>query len=223
MILPPPAFDPESFIVENLRLVAVPGLPEIRIYTAHPGSGLGRLTQLVSGKAATPYWAYPWAGGTALARHILDHSEIVCGRDVLDLGAGSGIVGIAAKLSGARTVTAAESDPYGRVAIALNADRNGVELTVAEGEVTHAPPPEVDLILAGDVFYDRQVSRQMLAYLDACLANGIDVLIGDPHRTHLPRPRLRHIADYAVPDFGSPGGAPVASAVFAMEARPLTG
>src|SRR5262245_10976783 len=104
--------DAAQFIRQNLHLQPVPSVPEIRIYTAHPASGLRRLLDEGEGGAA-PYWAYPWAGGAALARFLLDRPETVAGRRVLDLGAGSGLVGIAAAKAGAREVIAAEIDPHG--------------------------------------------------------------------------------------------------------------
>ena len=165
---------------------AVPLVPEIRLYRAHPGSGLRGATP------ATPYWAYPWAGGIVLARHILDNPRIVAGRRVLDLGAGGGLVAIAAAMAGALAVTATESDMLGRVALGLNASANDVRVAVLEADrsLSRVPVPAVDLILAGDVFYAPAVARQMAAFRGRCHAAGIEVLVGDPDRRGLPRSRL---------------------------------
>src|SRR5262245_12781826 len=123
--------DPLGFIRANLRLVPVPTLPEIRLYTAHPASGLCRLASLHQDESepSPPYWAYHWPGGVALARHILDWPGTVRGGRLLDLGAGSGIVGIAAAKSGAGRVIAAEIDRFALAALRLNADANDVEIT----------------------------------------------------------------------------------------------
>jgi predicted nicotinamide N-methyase len=218
--------NPAAFIQANMRLAPVPSLPEIRLYLAHPGSGLRRLLeQEDDGSDDTrpepqpPYWAYAWAGGAVLARYILDKPSVVAGKRVLDLGAGSGLVGIAAAKGGAGAVIAAEIDRNGAVALGLNAAANGVAIGIAGEDITAGPPPAVDLVLAGDVFYEQEVGQRMIPFLDRCLAAGIEVLIGDPGRAWLPRSRLRLLAEYQVPDFGGNGGGePKPSAVFAFVA-----
>lgn len=220
--------DPAEFIKANMRLVPVPSVPEIRLYSAHPGSGLRRLVDPQDDEdadegmpeAQPPYWAYAWAGGAVLARHILDHPQIVAGRRVLDLGAGSGIVGIAAAKAGAREVIAAEIDRNGVAAIALNAAANGVAITIIGNDITTGPAPAVDLVLAGDVFYSSEVALRVIPFLDRCLVAGIEVLIGDPRRSDLPLSRLRLLAEYQVPDFGdTKGAASKPSGVFSFEAK----
>ncbi|BCH21935.1 hypothetical protein MesoLjLb_17200 [Mesorhizobium sp. L-8-3] len=134
--------------------------------------------------------------------------EIVAGLSVLDLGAGCGVVGIAAAKAGARQVTAAEIDRNAVVALGLNAMLNEVDIATLPADVMAGPPPPVDLVAVGDLFYDKALARRVTAFLDRCLAAGIGVLVGDPGRVHLPRSRLRLLADYAVPDVGqaSAGG-----------------
>ncbi|TIS56132.1 MAG: methyltransferase [Mesorhizobium sp.] len=216
-----------------MRVTAVPELSEIRLYTAHPGSGLRRLIEWTENEVEVddlaepdedapemqpPYWAYAWAGGAVLARYILDRPETVAGRRVLDLGAGSGIVGIAAAKAGAREVIAAEIDRNGVAALGLNAAANGVAITVTGEDVTAGPPPAVDLVMAGDLFYAYDVAERVTPFLDRCLAAGIGVLIGDPGRAWLPRSRLRMLAEYKVPDFGEGRGTAMKpSSVFSFE------
>jgi predicted nicotinamide N-methyase len=217
--------DPATFIKANMRLVPVPALPEIQFYTAHPGSGLRRLVEPEDDaedvpEPQPPYWAYIWAGGAVLARYVLDHPMTVAGRRVLDLGAGSGLVGIAAAKAGAREVIAAEIDRNGVAAIGLNAAANGVEIIIVDKDITTGRPPAVDLVLAGDVFYGREVALRVIPFLDRCLAAGIEVLVGDPRRTDLPLSRLRLLAEYRVPDFGdAKGAATKPSGVFSFEAE----
>ena len=212
--------DPRQFIRDNLRLVAVPSQPEILLYTAHAGSGLRRLVKTGDDDPPPPYWAYQWAGGLVLARHIMARPETVAGRRVLDLGAGGGIVAIAAAKSGARAVIAAEIDGNGRVALGLNAAANGIALAITGDDLTAGPAPAVDIVLVGDLFYDRTLARRVTAFLDNCLAAGIDVLVGDPGRAHLPRSRLHALARYQVPDFGAARDATMLpSAVFAFVPR----
>lgn len=193
---PAPPIAPATFIRANLPVKPVPAVPEIRLHQADPASGLRRLG------GAAPYWAWPWAGGLALARFALDRPDLVAGRRVLDLGAGSGLVAIAAAKAGAASVTAAEIDPNALAALALNADLNGVTVGVVSGDLTGGAPPQADVILAGDLFYEKRLARRVIRFLDRCLDNGIAVLVGDVGRAHLPTQRLRPLASYAVPDFG---------------------
>jgi len=209
------AIDPAGFIKANMRLRPVPAVPEISLYTAHPGSNLWRLTGK-SGEGPPPYWAYVWAGGAALARHFLDRPESVRGHRILDLGAGGGVVGIAAVKAGAASVTAAEIDRNGLAAIGLNAEINGVTLEIVGEDLTrNAPPPGFDLVAVGDLFYAAGLARRVTRFLDKCLAMGAEVLVGDPGRAFLPRARLKPVAEYAVFDFGDGEAAPKPSTVFA--------
>src|SRR5882724_10815926 len=159
--------DPLAFIQANTHLVAVPSIPEIRLHTAHQATGLWRLAEPNEDGSdpPPPYWAFPWAGGMALARYILDRPETVAGRRVLDLGAGSGLVGIAAAKAGPSAVIAAEIDRNGVAAIGLNAAANGVTITILDQDITTGPPPAVDLVLAGDVFYGREVALRVIPFL----------------------------------------------------------
>jgi len=206
--------DPAAFIAANLPLTELPGLDGIRLHVARPGSRLSRLLG-EGGAGEPPYWAYPWAGGLVLARYILDRPEIVRGRRVLDLGAGSGLVAIAAMKAGAKSALAAEIDRNGLAAIPLNAAANGVALTATGEDLTRGGPPDVDIVLVGDLFYAPDLAQRVTAFLDRCITAGLEVLVGDPERAHLPHARLRRIAEYDVPDFGSPRPAGP-SAVFAF-------
>lgn len=186
-----------AFLRAHLPVVPVPGLPELRLHKAGPASGVGRLGE------AAPYWAYWWAGGLALARYLLDHPEQVAGRRVFDLGAGSGLVGIAAMRAGAARVVASEIDAHAQVAIGLNAALNDVTIAEIVGDCTDGPAPEADLLLVGDVFYDSAVAAKVQAFLDRCLAAGITVLVGDPWRAPLPVARLTPLASYEVAETGT--------------------
>jgi predicted nicotinamide N-methyase len=220
---PDPSRRPETirFIRERLPLAPVPGVPEIRLHMARPSSGLSQLAGRRQAGFGPPYWAYPWGGGLALARHFLDRPETVRGRRVLDLGAGSGLVAIAAAKAGARAAIASDVDPNAIAALRLNAAANAVAIEAALGDLTGGSPPPVDLVAVGDLFYDGDLAPCVTAFLDRCLAAGAEALIGDPWRAFLPRARLRLIAEYRVADFGEAGSASAtASAVFAFEAAP---
>jgi predicted nicotinamide N-methyase len=215
-----PTCRPETirFIRERLPLAPVPGVAEIHLHLAGPSSGLSWLAAGEEADFGPPYWAYPWGGGLALARHFLDRPEIVAGRRVLDLGAGSGLVAIAAAKAGASAVIASDIDPCAIAALRLNAAANAVAIEAALGDLTAGPPPPVDLVAVGDLFYDGDLAGCVTAFLDRCLAAGIEALIGDPWRAFLPRGRLRAISEYNVADFGQGGsGGASPSAIFAFE------
>ncbi len=150
-----------------------------------------------------PYWAFAWAGGIALARHVLEHPELVAGRRVLDFAAGSGIVGIAAAQAGAARVVANDIDPLAVVAISFNADLNGVaiEASVVDlmAEASGFDPKTFDVVLVADIFYAREWAARALAFLEGCRSAGCDVLIGDPGRADLPVERLVKVSSHAVP------------------------
>ena len=199
----------EDFIRQRFALAPLPFRPDISLYRPTPQSRLiGFLAQ--QGRAdEPPHWAYAWAGGAVLALYLRDHPEIVAGKTVLDFGAGSGLVGIAAARAGATKIWAIEPDSNAHAAMMLNAEANGT----AMASWTEPDLPEVDIILAGDVFYDTSVTRHTLPIL-AAAAEGTKVLVGDPFRRDLPLDHLDLIAEYTVPDMG--GGAPVRAGVFAL-------
>lgn len=199
---------PEGFILQHLRLEKLAFRPDIALYRPMPQSGLNAFLAEQGCADRPPYWAYAWAGGAALALHLSVRPEIAAGRSVLDFGAGSGLVAIAAALAGAARVTACEPDPLGRIAVGLNAKANGVDLNVTDS------PIRADLVLAGDVFYDARTARTTLPRLRALAGEGADVLIGDPFRHHLPRGALEQIAEYAVPDMG--GATPLRAGIFTL-------
>jgi predicted nicotinamide N-methyase len=147
---------------------------------------------------APPFWAFAWVGGQALARHVLDHPELVRGRRVLDLASGSGLVAIAALRAGATSAIASDTDARARAAIVLNAEANGVEVEVV-GDVLDAELEiDVDLVLAGDVFYEQPMARLVERFCDEAVAAGVDVVVGDPGREYLPRRRCTELSVHEV-------------------------
>ena len=188
-----------NFVLANTRLAAVPLAPEVMLHQADEAIELWERTESdAGGQQPPPFWAFAWAGGQALARYVLDHADLVRGRRVLDLAAGSGLVAIAAMRAGAAEVTAVEIDPLAVAAIEVNAEANGVVVTALLADVLEQEP-EADVVLAGDVFYSREMTRRMLGYLRKAAGKGATVLVGDPGRAYLPREHLTLLAGYDVP------------------------
>ena len=147
-----------------------------------------------------PYWAFAWAGGQALARHLLDMPATVAGRVVLDLGCGSGLGAIAAMQAGACAVLAADIDVIALAATRLNAEANGTVVSVTADDLLAAPPAaDFGAVLVGDLFYERALAAQVMTYIEAAAAAGAAVLIGDPQRSYFPQGRFRQVAEYRVP------------------------
>jgi predicted nicotinamide N-methyase len=188
-----------AFIRANTRAVSVPDLP-IRIFTADELTPLWEATEkdLVRHNVSPPFWAFPWAGGQALAHYILDHPETVRDKRVLDLASGSGLVAIAAALAGATDVTANDIDPMCEAAIMLNAELNAVRVSFTGGNLLDDAPAKVDVILAADVFYEQRPAQMFRAFLERAHSAGISVFAGDPGRTYFPREAFRQAAEYSV-------------------------
>ncbi|MBB4798485.1 putative nicotinamide N-methyase [Brevundimonas bullata] len=195
-----PANAPD-FIAANTRLQAVPHAPEISLWLADEITPLWRLTEEELGAMGLPppFWAFAWAGGQALARWLLDHPDQVAGKRVLDLATGSGLGAVAAMKAGAASVLAADIDPFCAAAVAANARSNEVEIAFTDANLLDAPPPPVDLICAGDVFYEKPMAEAVLAWLKQAQANGTRVIVGDPGRTYFPKSGLTLLAEYTVP------------------------
>jgi len=196
--------DRKAFIRANTRLKAVPHVPEIVLHVAEESVPIWQKTEeeLNALGLPPPYWAFAWAGGQALARYVLDHRDEVAGKRVLDLAAGSGLVAIAAARAGAVPVIAADIDAFTESAIALNAAANDVYLEIITQDLLDRPAPRApryDVILVGDLFYERDTAARALGFLDRNRTAGSRVLIGDPGRTYLPRERLTRLAEYSVP------------------------
>jgi predicted nicotinamide N-methyase len=191
---------PRAFVLRHTHLRAVPGLEEIRLHLADEVLPLWRAVQLETGDpdAALPYWAFAWGGGLAIGRYLREHPEAVAGRAVFDLASGSGLCAIAAMYAGATVVTGADIDASAAAAIALNARANGRRVTVVRRDVLDEQAPEVDVILAGDCWYDAGLARRVLPWLQRARARGIDVLVGDPGRQYLPTDELVELASYDV-------------------------
>ncbi len=195
-----------AFILENTRLQAPPHTPEMRLHLADEVTPIWRLTEdaLAQIGLPPPFWAFAWAGGQALARYILDNPGIVAGKRVIDFASGSGLVAIAAMQAGAASVLAADIDVFCEAAIGLNAAANGVVVDFTAVDLLDAAPPigpplGAEVLLAGDICYERPMAEAVMAWLARGRAAGASVLIGDPGRTYFPKDGLVKLAEYQVP------------------------
>ncbi len=192
--------DIPDFIRQNTRVLAASHVPEIKLYLADDAVGLWRLTEEELGEIGLPppFWAFAWAGGQALARYLLDHREIACAKHVLDVASGSGLAAIAAMQAGAASALAVDIDAFAIEAARLNAKLNNVTIATSDIDPVGAATDK-ELILVGDLFYDRDLALRVLEWLIALERQGKEVLIGDPGRAYLPADKLERIAAYDIP------------------------
>jgi len=190
-----------AFIRANTAVMAPPHVPEISLHLADEAHDLWHKTEeeLAEIGLEPPFWAFAWAGGQGLARYVLDHPEAIRGRRVVDFATGSGLVAIAAAKACATEVTASDIDPFCEAAVALNAGLNHVEIAYDGRDLLGLALPDIDVLLAGDVFFDREMSARLVPWFSALTESGIDILVGDPGRSYLPRERLTLLDAYEVP------------------------
>jgi predicted nicotinamide N-methyase len=190
-------------VLASTKLRPTPFVPEVVLHCADDAYSVWTATATTTSgardeSAPMPFWSFPWAGGQALARYVLDNRDLVIGRRVLDLAAGSGLVAIAAAMAGASDVTANDIDPCASAAQELNAQANGVRIRTLTADILDADT-DADVILAGDVCYEREFADRMVAFLRRASSRGADVLLGDPGRAYLPRETLDEVTSYDVP------------------------
>lgn len=200
------ASEAARFVRDHTRLSPVPGVPEIRLHLAPEAISLWEETETAFGQADAPppFWAFAWPGGQVLARLLLDRPGLVAGRRVLDLGSGSGLVAIAAAKAEAVHIVASDVEPLAPAAITLNAAANEVEIAAVLGDVLGDPDDShdstaYDVVLVGDLCYERALAARVLGYLRQARDRGADVLVGDPGRAYLPRDELHALASYELP------------------------
>lgn len=193
--------DNTGFIIANTRLLTTSLVPEISLHLAEESLPIWRKTEEELGEIGLPppYWAFAWAGGQALARYILDNAGPFAGRRVIDIGAGSGIGAIAAAKTGAAAVAASDIDALAVAAIGLNAAANGVTIVATADDWLGGHAPTADIVLVGDLFYERALAEQVIAFVRAAAARGSLVLVGDPRRSYFPTDSFTAVAQYEVP------------------------
>ena len=192
--------DRPAFIRAQTRLLPVPHAPEIWLHVADEATELWEKTEeeLAAIGLPPPFWAFAWAGGQALARYLLDQPDVVRGRRVFDFASGSGLAAIAAAIAGAARVEASDIDVFALAAMPLNAAANAVDITILDGDLI-GRDLGWDVVLAADIFYERDIAARALPWLRTLAARGAHVLIGDPGRTYLDRTLVEPIATYRVP------------------------
>jgi predicted nicotinamide N-methyase len=195
--------DPEGFIRANTALEVPAMVPEFKLWLASEYVPIWQATEawMEEQNIDPPYWAFCWPGGQAVARYLLDNPELVRDRRVIDFAAGSGVSSMAAARAGATSVTANDIDALSLVAARLNAAANGLAIEVSGEDWLSMPEtmPETDVVIAGDVCYERDMSARALAWLRDHARAGRLVLLGDPGRNYFSAQGLEEHARYEIP------------------------
>ena len=175
-------------------------MPGIRLHLADDVAPVWRATADATGMADAPipFWAFAWAGGLALARYLVEHPEEVRDQRILDLATGSGLCAIVALRAGAREAVGVDIDPFAEVAAARNAKANDVRMGFVLDDLLDGEPPDADVVLAGDTWYEGPFAARVLPFLQRAAARGSRVLVGDPNRRYRPKTGLDPLATYAV-------------------------
>jgi predicted nicotinamide N-methyase len=177
----------------------VPFVPEFRLYLAEELVPLWQATEWrATAPQPPPFWAFAWPGSQALARYLISNAETVLGKRVLDFGAGSGLGAIAAASLGAASVLACDIDPVAAMVQQLNAQLNGVTFE-SRCEDVIGSHPDIDVVLAGDVCYERGSADRVIAWLRNLTNAGMSVLLADPGRHFAPTNGLELLETYDVP------------------------
>jgi len=179
-----------------LALEPVPFVPELLLHQADDMHALWEEVTALTGQESPPYWAFPWLGGQAVARFVLDQPEVVRGKRVLDLATGSGLVALAARKAGAAHVLANDIDPIAGEVVLANAEANGLEIAWWCRDLLDEPPPDVDVVFAGDILYDKDIAPRVMRWLQAV---EVPVYVGDPGRDYLPQQGLVEVTSYEIP------------------------
>jgi len=195
--------EPEAFIRANTALEQPAMVPEFRLWLASEYVPIWQATEdwLEQQNVDPPYWAFCWPGGQAIARYLLDHPDAVRGKRVIDFAAGSGVSAMAAAQAGAASVVANDIDLLSLVAARLNAAANGLAIELNADDWLAKPElaPDADVVIAGDVCYEREMSDRALAWLRRHADAGRLVLLGDPGRNYFSAQGLEELARYEIP------------------------
>lgn len=195
--------DPEAFIRTNTALEAPAMVPEFKLWLATEYVPIWQATEawLEEQNVDPPYWAFCWPGGQAVARYLLDNPSLVAGKRVIDFAAGSGVSSMAAARCGAASVVANDIDKLSLIAAGLNAAANGLSIETSSEDwlAGAAGSPEADVVIAGDVCYEREMSVQALAWLRSHAEKGRLVLLGDPGRNYFSAQGLEECGRYEIP------------------------
>ena len=215
---------PRAFVERSTRVVPVPGLEGIRLHLADDAMALWHATREATGDAdePIPFWGMAWGGGLAIVRVCPGASG--CRRWSAGPRPRIGVRAVRHR-GGSRRGT------FGRRGRYRPFRGGGDRAECARQPPAHPGPredvldqglPDVDIVLAGDCWYESTQASRVMAWSRRAWESGVDVLLGDPGRRYLPLDGLRELAALRRSLDGRPGG-PRADARLGPHVRPVIG
>ncbi|HEX6307248.1 MAG TPA: methyltransferase domain-containing protein [Longimicrobiales bacterium] len=195
----PQRADLEALLATHAPLAPVPLCPEIRAHQAHNLVAVWEAAERLAGRPlAAPFWAYAWPAGCALARVLLDAPALVRDRSVLDFGAGGGVTALAAARAGAASVTANDIDPWALLVTEIAAAAQQLDIATLAGDVCETPAlaDDFDVMLCGDLAYERREAPRQRRVLVRAAAQGATVLVADAGRTYFDATGMTLLGEY---------------------------
>jgi predicted nicotinamide N-methyase len=202
VIPPPDDLTLERFLDQNAPFTPVPLCPELFAFAAVSLVAVWEAAEaLAGGTMPSPFWAFPWPAGIALARVVLDRPDLVRDRFVLDLGAGGGVASFACARAGAAGVVACDVDPWAVAVTRIAARRQRLDVETLGEDPTLVPPAldTFDVVLAADLAYDRRSSARERATLQRAAMRGATVLLADAGRTYFKSEGMELLAEMEIP------------------------
>jgi predicted nicotinamide N-methyase len=184
---------------EHAPLSLVPLCPEIRVFHAATLVGIWEAAEELAGAVLpAPFWAYPWPGGCALARVVLDQPMLVRDRLVLDFGAGGGVTALASAYAGAAEVVANDIDPWALEVTRLAAEAQSLHVQIMPDDVCAVPAlvDDFDVVLCSDLAYERSQAPRQRQVLERAAGNGSIVLVADAGRAYFDAAGMELLAEY---------------------------
>ena len=183
----------------SLSIQALPHCPQLSLYLINPEKMRRPFSpdEVARIENYPCYWGFCWASGQVLAQYILTNPNLVKDKHMIDFGAGSGVVAIAAIKAGARSAVVCDLDRDALAACRLNAELNGVTLKYSQ-DIAHITS-RADLLIAADVLYD----RSNLIFLDQFLDIAKASIIGDSRIRNFYHSKFHKIDEYhsmTIPD-----------------------
>jgi predicted nicotinamide N-methyase len=198
----PPVNAFRHLLERHAPLRPVPLCPELRVHYAHSLTDVWEAAERIAGHTLpSPFWAWPWAGGIALARLLLDRPDYVRGRTVLDFGAGGGVASIAAAVAGAARVVANDIDAWALEACRLAAAANRVVVETLHADLCdrELPGDRYDLVLCSDLAYERTETPRQQRVLGDLSKAGAAILAADAGRTYFEPRDMKLLFELDVP------------------------
>jgi predicted nicotinamide N-methyase len=184
---------------EHAPLAPAPLCPEIRVHQARSLVEVWEAAEALAREPLpSPFWAYAWAGGCALARLVLDAPDHVRGLRVLDFGAGGGVTALAAARAGAAHVTANDIDPWALLVTRIAAESQGLSVELLGDDICETPAlvDDYDVVLCGDLAYERSAAPRQRAVLERAVRKQAQVLVADAGRAYFDERGMDALAEF---------------------------